>query len=668
MNRERWLLAAILAAGFLLRLTYLLEISRAPDFDRPQFEAQYHDYWARAIVTGDWTPPAGVTDPEIRSRPYFRPPGYPFFLALIYRLAGPGYWWPRVLQMAMGLVSCLLLHRLARRGFGRGAALFAAALFAVYWVFLFFEAELLAVSLLVLLLLASLAIAVRWRGGFTLRRALGAGILLGLATLVRPNAAALLPALVLWAGWLAWRRRGRAAEGGPTRHFLRPALAFVAAALLITLPATVRNYAVARDPVWITSNAGVNLFVGTHPESDGFRPGVSELGDLAGLAAGWDSFDYPLIAAGVARTEGRPLADSEVSAYFTRRALDYAASNPWPVLKLTLRKLALFWGPAEVSNNKVIELERGASPTLGLSPGFATVLALALAGAGLLAWQVCRGRGPEAERRRRLEIGVLLLLFVAAYSASFLPFFAAARFRAPVVPALIVFAGHALAELWRALAGSVPSQGSRRNNVRRFAAGLVVIIGLRALTGIAWVPYEPDVALWHWRQGLLWKARGEAAAAREQFLLAVAAQPSHHEARLSLAEAQAAAGRLDEAVVHYRAALELAPAGPNAIAAHNNLARLLAGRGDLDAAIGHWRAVLILDPDRASALNNLAYALATHPDPDRRDPERAVTLAERACALTGRADPRPLATLAVAYRAAGREAEAEEASRLAESL
>ncbi len=38
--RERWLLAAILAIGGLLRLTYLLEIARAPDFDLPQFEAQ----------------------------------------------------------------------------------------------------------------------------------------------------------------------------------------------------------------------------------------------------------------------------------------------------------------------------------------------------------------------------------------------------------------------------------------------------------------------------------------------------------------------------------------------------------------------------------------------------------------------------------------------------
>ncbi len=641
MTRERWLLALILGVGLLLRLTYLLEVSRAPDFDAPQFEAQYHDYWARSLLTGDWTPPAGVTDPEIPNRPYFRPPGYPFFLALVYRLTGPGYFWPRVLQMVIGLASCLLLFSLARHGFGGPAALFATAILAVYWVFIFFEAELLAVSLLVLLLLAALSLAVRWQQGLTIPRALGAGVLLGLATLVRPNAAVLVPAFLLWAGWLTWRRSGRAAV---TRSgFLRPALVLTAAAVLTTVPATLRNHRVARDLVWITSNAGVNLFVGTHPDSDGYRPGVAELGEIAGLTGGWDSFDYPLVAAGVERAEGRALTDSEVSAYFTGRALDYAVSQPLAVARLMLRKLALFWGPAEVSNNKVIELARQASPTLGFGPSFATILALALAGIGWIAWERRPGGGPT------VEVGALLLLVVAAYSASFLPFFVASRFRAPVVPVLIIFAGHALAELWRALAG---------RRYRRLAAGVAVIVVLRALTGIAWVPYEPDRALWHWRQGLLWKARGEATEAVEEFQHAVAANPGHHEARLSLAEALAAAGRLDEATSEYRATLAL---DPTAIAAHNNLARILAGRGDLDAAVGHWRSALEIDPDRASVLGNLAYALATHPDPGRRDPERAVALAERACELTGGTDPRPFAALAAAYRAAGREIEADAA-------
>lgn len=644
-SREHWLVVAILVVGALLRLTYLLDISRAPDFDAPQFEAQYHDYWARALLSGDWTPPEGVTDPEIPQRPYFRPPGYPYFLAAVYGVLGPSYAWPRVVQMLLGLVSCWLIHRLARRVFGPAAAILALALAAVCWVFLFFEGELMAVSLLIFLLLAALSLAARWIEAFTLGGAAATGAVLGAAALVRPNAAALVPVFLLWAVWLWWRRRRASSSAGA---LLAPAAGLVAAVLLVTAPATLRNWRVAHDLVWITSNAGVNLFVGTHPESDGYRPGVRELGTLAGLDGGWDSFDYPLIARGVERATGRSLADSEVSAYFTRRAWDYVRYQPGAVARLTLRKLALFWGPAEISNNKVLHFEREGSPTLRLGPSFATLLALAIAGVLLWTWQARSGTSlAGAEPRRSLEVGVLLLASVAVYSVSYLPFFVSARFRAPLVPIMILFAGHALAGLWRTLTAGP---------YRALLGGILAVALLRAVTGIAWVPYEPDEALWHWRKGLLWKAKGELDRAHDEFQQAVAADPNDAEARLSLAESLAAARRFDEAAGEYRATLSL---DPSKLAAHNNLAGILAARGDLTAAIAHWESALVLDPNRISVLTNLAYALATHDDPAIADPARAVELAERAAELTRRANRRVLATLEITYRAAGRKEDAE---------
>ncbi|MEM7585313.1 MAG: glycosyltransferase family 39 protein [Acidobacteriota bacterium] len=642
-RRQRGLLVAILVIGALLRLTYLLEVTRAPDFDLPQFEAQYHDYWARALLSGDWTPPAGVTDPEIPQRPYFRPPGYPFALAAVYAVTGGSYGWPRLLQMALGLLSCWLLFRLARRIYGEVAALCSAVLAAVYWLFIFFEAELMAVTLLIFLLIVAWTLAARWVEGFTLRRAVSVGIALGVAALVRPNAAVLVPAFLLWAAWLTVRRHDIAALR--RRVFCAPALAFALAFVLTTLPATLRNLRVAGDAVWITSNAGINLFVGTHPQSDGMSAGVAELGQIAGLEAGWDSFDYPLVAAGVERLFGRPMADSEVSAYFSRRALDYAQEQPEAVLRLMVRKLALFFGPAEISNNKILAFERRASPTLSFGPSFATLLALALLGLGWLGWEWRRPQPPDPERSRRLELTALLLASGAIYSLSFLPFFVSARFRAPIVPLLILFAGYGLSALIRA--------GLERRT-RALVTGLVLLLGARALTGVAWVPTEPDLSLWHWRKGLLWKAKGDADRARAAFQEAVAADPEDAEARLSLAESLAAAGKIAAAITEYRATLELPTlVTGDAIVAHNNLAGLLARGGDLAGAIGHWSAVLELDPNRVSALNNLAYALATAEAPELRDPARAVELAERAVELTGRQDPRPLATLDVARHAAG---------------
>jgi tetratricopeptide (TPR) repeat protein len=57
-------------------------------------------------------------------------------------------------------------------------------------------------------------------------------------------------------------------------------------------------------------------------------------------------------------------------------------------------------------------------------------------------------------------------------------------------------------------------------------------------------------------------------------------------------------------------------------------------------------------------LNDLAWILATHPDPEVRDGAEALEPAQRAADLTRRRDPQVLDTLAAAYAAAGRYGEA----------
>src|SRR4029077_10895960 len=63
-------------------------------------------------------------------------------------------------------------------------------------------------------------------------------------------------------------------------------------------------------------------------------------------------------------------------------------------------------------------------------------------------------------------------------------------------------------------------------------------------------------------------------------------------------------------------------------------------------------------PESAVALDELAWVCATHPSQELRDGQEAVRLAEHACALTKRADPMLLATLATAYAETGNFGEA----------
>jgi Flp pilus assembly protein TadD len=71
-------------------------------------------------------------------------------------------------------------------------------------------------------------------------------------------------------------------------------------------------------------------------------------------------------------------------------------------------------------------------------------------------------------------------------------------------------------------------------------------------------------------------------------------------------------------------------------------------------AIQNYEEAVKLSPDYVTALNNLAWLLATCPQPELRDGPQAVVYAERACAVTHYQVPFLMGTLAIAYAEAGR--------------
>ena len=85
-------------------------------------------------------------------------------------------------------------------------------------------------------------------------------------------------------------------------------------------------------------------------------------------------------------------------------------------------------------------------------------------------------------------------------------------------------------------------------------------------------------------------------------------------------------------------------------------------------ASAQLNAIASSPPDSAPLLNELAWLLATHPDPALRDGPRAVQLSERACALTERKQPALLASAAAAYAEVGKFSEAIAIDRDALSL
>jgi tetratricopeptide (TPR) repeat protein len=97
-------------------------------------------------------------------------------------------------------------------------------------------------------------------------------------------------------------------------------------------------------------------------------------------------------------------------------------------------------------------------------------------------------------------------------------------------------------------------------------------------------------------------------------------------------------------------ALEQAP--DNALAMQLR-ADVLLRLGRHEEAIADYEACLKFTPDDTSALNNLAWVLATSPQDDLRDGRRSIELAQKACELTDYKAAHILSTLASGYAESG---------------
>lgn len=165
--------------------------------------------------------------------------------------------------------------------------------------------------------------------------------------------------------------------------------------------------------------------------------------------------------------------------------------------------------------------------------------------------------------------------------------------------------------------------------------------------------------------GLFLVVYGRPAEAVDVLEPAVAAFPARPELDFNLALALRRLGRLDEAVEHYRRVVALSP---EVAAAHEALGELLYQRDEIAEAVMHFERALSLEPDAPTVLNSLAWVFATSEKIGSEDAATAVTMARRACELTGWSDPSVLDTLAAALAGVERYDEAVETAVRASAL
>ncbi len=533
----------IVAAAILLRLLHDVSMSATPFFAHPGLDAQWHIEWARGMLTG--TQPAA---------PYFRPPGYVFFLAAVFRLLGDGPWPIHIVQALLGGLTTWLVYLLARRFHGRPVSVTAALLTALNGSLIYFDGELLATALAIPMFLAALILAARARsssGWFIAGLAFGAGavvvptILAVVAALSvvlvvtrpRPDAA---PEALSGRSARSARRSGQGRPAGrEASRFpgggLPSAAPLLVGALVALAPIVVRNGVVAGD--WtFASSGGVNFYAGNHASATGLSVVLPEFR----TQPGWRDFVRTTEAAAIAEA-GRPLKPSEVSSHYVRKGLDFWVARPVQAAGLQMKKFYYLLNGHAHPNNRDLYSVRASSPVLAAllwhaGPfHFPFGLILPLAGLALF-----RARpGPPR----------LLVLYLLAYGGAVTLFFVTERYRLPLVPVLLILAASGLIEFLRA--------PLRHRNSLAAATLLLVAANTHAFGAGASNPLQEEL-----RVGEAYFEAGEFAAAADRFRGAAETWPASPEPWSRLGGALQASGQAEAAVSAWKRAADAGSPDP----------------------------------------------------------------------------------------------------------
>ncbi len=547
---NRWpLLAGVVAV--LVRLVVLFEFSRHAGFTVPMVDEKWHWEWAREIIEG----------PFWGDTAWFRAPLYMYFLAVLRWLTAGSVFWAKFLQIFVCFGTAVLVYKLAEKLFGDRAAFVAALMYAFYGTLALYETLFLIPILFVFFLVWGMYRMVSHRDSPLFVPWLLTGIVFGLATISRPNVLLVTPFLMVW---IFFTRRRSASFFGR----LKTPVALVVGVALVVMPVTIRNAIVTGDFILVSSQGGVNLYLGNNPYANGLTMLMPDVELDESLS--WRDF-IPLTEAAAEQQAGRELSPAEESSFWTHKAIDFVRRNPGKFLELVWKKTVYLLSGFENSDNMDVYHERSKSVLYSillwrhpLSFPFGVLLPLALGGLYL--------------RRRDTALLAPLYVFIIAYAPSIILFLVTARHRLPLVPFLIVIAAGglvALFERWKE---------TRRRERVVYAA--VVVITAALLNHTYFEEGFQNTFQIHFNNGIKYERLEDYASAEREYLLADEYYPLSAPLVNNLAHTQYVQGKYDEADRNFHRAISLNPGYGRP---YNNLGLLVRDRGDLDSALTLFR-------------------------------------------------------------------------------
>lgn len=271
----RTVLAALWLLAFLPRLALALLFLQQPIALDDMYQ---YDMLARSINSGNgyrWYARADVeklsgylgqfvdlselTLPENGLETTFRAPGYPIFLAGVYRFgaAEDRFAIARVIQAMLSAIMAPLVAILALKlGMRSSLARIAGLGMALYPILCFYPLGLASENTFLPLVLLSVILILHAAESGRISHFALAGIVSGVAMLTR----SIIAPFYLLAGVWFWRY---------SRRSISRSILFVAIAFGICVPWSIRNTRFMGSPTFVETSMGYNLFVGSHPNGTG---------------------------------------------------------------------------------------------------------------------------------------------------------------------------------------------------------------------------------------------------------------------------------------------------------------------------------------------------------------------------------------------------------------
>jgi len=398
---ERRKLTVILMGAFLIRLFWIFVFSPKELTSDP---LGYHNI-ALSLLSGEGYR-CGV-------KFAYMPPLYPLFLAGIYKIFGVYPLVVKIIQAMLGTLTCWLMFDLTRLLIHKRAGIYAAGICALYPQWIRYNGELWSETLFFTIFISVLIFLFKgikggWQENFI------AGVLLGLSGLIREIGFLFIAPVCVWL-LIALPKKER------LKNFTWKITWVVLAMGLTIAPWTMRNYLIFNTFIPISTNGGINFYMGNNAEATGefqwtLAPGIQWPDHVPG-----------------ATDEQIKTLELAASQQGYQAGWEFITQNPGKFFALALKKLYLYWAPPYFN----LDLRSLTAENLFRLwwVAFDTVLLL-LAIPGMI---FCLKQG---ERRWILLLfWIIMISFLAAMT------YYSPRYRLALVPPFILFAMAALDRL-----------------------------------------------------------------------------------------------------------------------------------------------------------------------------------------------------------------------------